>query len=468
MHRWLVWNLFFPLQEWAKGHPTMRILRQMEALDRVSAEVLDEWRAARLRVFLNHIFAHVPYVRDAMESARLTPSEIRTVADLARLPLMRKADIRRHRERLRSERAGKLTPFSTGGSTGAPLLFDLPQERIASFVACRQRVMRWWGLSAGDPEFALWGAPVELTRQDRLRNLRDRLFATELFSAFEMSEAVMATFLDRLAHGHYRMIFSYPSSLYLLCQYAQKQRRNLRDIGIRTAFVTGEVLFPHQRDLISETFNCPVANGYGGRESGFIAHECPRGGMHIMADASIVELVDAEGRAVPEGEPGEIVVTDLYSSEFPFLRYATGDVGVLSPRKCACGRLLPLLESIEGRVTDFIVAPDGTVLHALSAIYVLREIEGIEQFRIRQQTMDRFLVQLVTNQRYRRESESRIRSGLEKRLRAPLHVTIEHLTHLPPEASGKFRQVISDVPAGRSLALSTGSPVTAGQSEKEN
>jgi phenylacetate-CoA ligase len=318
-------------------------------------------------------------------------------------------------------------------------------ERIAAQVACRQRAARWWGLSAGDREFALWGSPIEVTRQDHLRRLRDRIFATELFSAFNMSVEMMSAYLDRLCRGGYRMIFGYPSSISLLCQHARKQNRDLRGIGIHAVFVTGEVLFPHQRDLIAETFNCAVANGYGGRESGFIAHECPSGGMHLMADAVIVEVVDAEGRLVAPGEQGEIVVTDLFSSEAPFLRYATGDMGALSCRKCPCGRPLPLIERIEGRTTDFIVAPDGTILHALSVIYVLREIEGVEQFRIRQKSLDTFHVQIVKNESFQPESENRIRLGLQQRLRAPLHVTIEHRKDLPSEASGKFSYVISEV-----------------------
>lgn len=446
IHRWLVWNILFPLQEWAKGHPTLFILREMEAADHLSVNDLDRLRAQRLQQFVQYTYSHVPYVRGVMDKVGIQPSEIREPADLVRLPLIRKKDIRQYRESLRSSLAGKLTPFSTGGSTGAPLLFDLPQERIAAAVACRQRVSRWWGLSVGDREFALWGSPVELTRQDRLRRMRDKIFATQLLSAFEMSESVMSRYLDRLATSGCRMIFAYPSSIYLLCLHARKKGRDLRQLGVKTVFVTGEILFPYQRDLISHTFNCPVANGYGGRETGFVSHECPYGGMHIMADAMIVEIVDSRGVPVPEGESGEIVVTDLYSREAPFLRYATGDTGALSMRRCRCGRPLPLLERIEGRTTDFILAPDGTVLHALSVIYILREIEGIEHFRIRQKEVDRFHVQLVGNHFYKIESEARIRDGLRKRLRAPVEVTIEYLQSLQPEPSGKFRHVISEVP----------------------
>jgi phenylacetate-CoA ligase len=242
----------------------------------------------------------------------------------------------------------------------------------------------------------------------------------------------------------------------------------LSRLGIKTVFVTGEVLFPHQREVISETLNCTVANGYGGRESGFVAHECPWGSMHIMADATVVEIVDTRGNPVAAGEPGEIVVTDLYSREAPFLRYATGDIGVLSSRACPCGRPLPLLEGIEGRTTDFVRAPDGTILHALSVIYILREIEGVEQFRVRQKAVDRFHVEVVRNGRYLSDSEVRIRHGLQARLRAPVEVTIEYLPALPPEPSGKFRQVVSDLdPAGTASSGRT-KPVTSSLRELED
>jgi phenylacetate-CoA ligase len=453
MRRWLVRNVLFPLQERAKGHPTMRILKEMLAVEQLTRSEVEELRVGRLRDFIRYTHSHVPYIYERMQQAGVQPADINGSADLVRLPITTKSDIRMNRERLRSRVAGRLIRFSTGGSTGAPLMFDLSRERIAAAMACRQRVMQWWNLSVGDPEFTLWGSPIEVTRQDRFRNLRDRLLRTKLFSAFDMCPAVMSQYLDLLEKGGYRTIFAYPSSIYLLCLHARRNKRNLRRIGIKTVFVTGEVLFPHQRELISETLNCPVADGYGGRESGFIAHECPQGGMHIMADATIVETVDPDGRAVAEGEPGEIVVTDLYSREAPFLRYATGDIGVLSSRWCSCGRPLPLLEKIEGRTTDFVIAPDGTILHALSVIYILREIEGIEQFRVRQNAISRFHVQIVRNPRYQVESESRIRDGLRRRLRAPVEVDIEYLANLPADASGKFRQVISELDVNQVTAL---------------
>jgi phenylacetate-CoA ligase len=446
MYRWIAWNLIFRLHERLKRHPTFAILHEMEAADRLSASSLAELQRTKLRQFIESCYSNVPYVRKRMQEAGVQPRDIQGPDDLRRLPLMTKADVRRHRESLRSTQAGPLTPFTTGGSTGEPLLFDLSKRRIASRVACRQRVSQWWGVSVGDTELAIWGAPVELTRQDWIRAIRDRLLATQLLPAFEMNEQTMSRYLDVIERRRPRHLFGYPSSLYLLCCHARKERRDLRRLGIKVAFVTGEVLYPYQRQLIAETLNCPVANGYGGRDSGFISHECPQGGMHILSDAVIVEILDSWGQPVEPGTAGEIVVTDLYSEEAPFLRYATGDMAVASTQQCVCGRSLPLLERIEGRSNDSVVTADGRVINSLSLIYALREVEGIVQFRVHQKTVSRFDVEIVRDARFRRESEASIRRKWELLLRAPVEVRFQYPPELVAERSGKFRHVISAVP----------------------
>ena len=451
MHHWLVWNFVFPLQERLKGHPTLRILQEMEAADRLSPAGLEELQKRKLQQFIQYCYAHVPYVKTIMQAAGAGPQDIRTPADLAHLPVMTKADVRRRRAELRSDRAGKLSSFSSGGSTGEPLIFDISKERVASRVACRQRVSRWWGTSVGDSELALWGSPLELTRQDWVRSLRDRAMASQLLSAYELNDATMSRYLDILEQRRFRQIFAYPSAIYLLCRHAQKEGRDLRHLGVKTIFVTSEVLYPYQRELIAQTFGCPVANGYGGRDSGFIAHECPQGGMHLMADTIIAEIVDAEGRPLPPGETGEIVATDLYSQEAPFLRYATGDIGALSTELCPCGRPLPLLAKLDGRSNDSIVTPDGRVMHGQSVVSLLMEVEGIERFRIIQKQVDHFHVQIVRNQSFAPGCEERIRRRWRERLRAQVDLSFEYLDKLPPERSGKFRHIVSELPAGQTV-----------------
>lgn len=441
----LIRRVVFPLQELCKRHDTSRMIREMKAAETLPLADLQRLQQERLRRLVLHAFHTVEYYRDWFSGSGLRPEDIQTVSDLSRLPFLTKDVIRENLDRLKSSQAAGLQRMATGGSTGKPLIFYLGPTRVSSDVAARCRAEGWWGLGLGDQEFVFWGSPIELKRQDRLRQLRDRIFRTQLCSAFEMSPAAMTRFLDEMERRGCRKVFGYPSSIALLCQHAQKEGRDLRKLGVRAAFVTAEYLWDHWRQIITDTLGCPVANGYGGRDSGFIAHECPAGGMHITADRIIVEIVDEHGRPLPPGQSGEIVVTHLDTPEMPFIRYRTGDVGALSAAACPCGRTLPLLERVEGRKTDFVLAPDGRTLHGLSLIYVLRELNGIEQFRITQKALDRFEVEIVAAPGYDRSSETRIREGFSQRLRHPVTVNVTYPAVIAPSASGKFRYVISEV-----------------------
>lgn len=177
--------------------------------------------------------------------------------------------------------------------------------------------------------------------------------------AFEMSAQKVDSFIRQIQAIRPKMLFGYPSALSHIAVHAEKNGTMLNNLGIKVAFVTSERLYDYQREKIETVFGCPVANGYGGRDAGFIAHQCPAGNMHITAEDIIVKIIDKEGQVLPHGEAGEIVITHLATRDFPFIRYRTGDVGFLTDAQCSCGRGLPLLKEIQGRTTDFIVAQDG-------------------------------------------------------------------------------------------------------------
>jgi phenylacetate-CoA ligase len=222
------------------------------------------------------------------------------------------------------------------------------------------------------------------------------------------------------------------------------------NLGLKVAFVTSEKLYDHQRELIQRVFGCPVANGYGGRDAGFIAHQCPAGGMHLTYEDIIVEIVDTEGHVLPLGESGEIVVTHLATRDFPFIRYRTGDVGVLDTQRCSCGRTLPLLKEVQGRSTDFLVAKDGTVMHGLSLIYIVRDLPGMKQFKIVQESLDLTRFQLVTDSTFDESLIAGIVRGAKARLGEAVEIQVERVAEIQPERSGKYRYVVSKVdPAQR-------------------
>ncbi|MCR9105131.1 MAG: phenylacetate--CoA ligase family protein [Gammaproteobacteria bacterium] len=439
----LVSGLLFPLHERLKKHSSVRVMHGMESSQWLSADELQALQLNRLRGFLQRIGTDVPYFTSQFEALDFDPAAIDSVTDLQRLPLIGKPEIRANFDALVSATAGPLEKFSTGGSSGEPLIFYRGKERVSHDVAAKWRATRWWGVDIGDPEIVVWGSPIELGAQDRVRWLRDKLLRTQLLSAFEMSNANMLQFTTRLRNVRPRMLFGYPSSIALLAEYVLANAYKVDDLGIEVVFVTSERLYDHQRALIEEAFGCPVANGYGGRDAGFIAHECPQGGMHITAEDIIVEIVNEAGEVLPQGERGEIVITHMATADFPFVRYRTGDVGSLGEGQCSCGRTLPLMGEIDGRTTDFVRAADGTVLHGLALIYVLREMPQIREFKVIQESLTRLTLQLVSDGNDKPAMEAEITEQFQRRLGPSLLVDFDYVEKIPREKSGKFRYVVS-------------------------
>lgn len=443
----LVAGIVFPLQELLKGHDSLRRRRALERSQWWSREQLDQHRVRSLGELLTHAGTRVPYYRSLFASTGFDATRVRSLDALQRLPLLTKSIIRANVDGLISEAASNLKRYNTGGSSGEPLIFYMGKARISHDVAAKWRATRWWGVDIGDPEIVVWGSPIELGAQDHLRGLRDRLLRTKLLPAFEMSAAKLDRFVAEIRAMRPRMIFGYPSALAHIARHAESRGQRMDDLGIKVAFVTSERLYDYQRAQIAATFGAGVANGYGGRDAGFIAHECPEGGMHISAEDIIVEIVDSAGKTLPAGESGEIVVTHLATHDFPFIRYRTGDIGIIDDRMCGCGRGLPLLKEIQGRSTDFVVAHDGTVMHGLALIYILRDLPEIASFKIIQESRELVRVLVVPARPLTAAVRDTISEGLRARLGNEVTVDVEEIDEIPAERSGKFRYVVSHVAA---------------------
>ena len=194
----LVSGLLFPLHERLKKHQTLALRRQMEISQWWRAEQLQDLQLARLKRLLTHAQQHVPYYRELFARLGFQAEQVSSLKDLQALPFLNKAEIRGNTEALKSELASGLARFNTGGSSGEPLIFFIGKERVSHDVAAKWRATRWWDVDIGDREIVVWGSPIELTGQDRVKQVRDALMRTELLPAFEMSDAKLDVFVQRL------------------------------------------------------------------------------------------------------------------------------------------------------------------------------------------------------------------------------------------------------------------------------
>ncbi|SNY51618.1 phenylacetate-CoA ligase [Arsukibacterium tuosuense] len=439
----LVSNVLFRLHERLKGHSTYAMLARLEQSQWLTAEQIANEQQRRLQAFISEISHKSPYYQQLLKTRGLTASDINTVADLQKLPFLTKQLITDNQQALCSGPQQQLQRYNTGGSSGVPLIFYMGKQRVSHDVAAKLRATRWWDVDIGDPEVVLWGSPIELGKQDRIKKIRDSLFRSYLLPAFEFTPAHIEAYLQQLQQLKPKMLFGYPSVIHQLALAAEARQLSLAQLGIKVVFVTSEMLFEHQRQVIERVFACPVANGYGARDAGFIAHQCPAGSLHISAEDIIVEIIGDNDQVLPVGESGEIVITHLQTQAFPFVRYRTGDMGRLSSEPCQCGRGLPVLAQVSGRTTDFMLTTAGDKLHALSLIYVLRDLEEIRQFKIIQHSLTDVEVQLVAVAPLSSSLAEQIISQFKQRLGADCNITLKQLDTIASLRNGKHRYVES-------------------------
>jgi len=456
MHPLLVNKVLFPLQEMIKRKPTYAYLHELERSQWLSARELQQLQLKRLKGLLEFAAREVPYYGALFDRAGVKPGQISSPPDMTRIPYLDKEIIRHHQSEIqpRNQIAGT-QKMSTGGSTGSPVAVYVDPSRAAFTDAVRMRAHRWFGVDTGVREIALWGSPIELGRQDWLRNLRDRLVNSHFLAAFNMSEERMAeygTFIQRFRPAK---MYGYASAFYLLAEYL-KLRHWQPPSELKVIFATAEPLYDFQRRVIEQVFHCAVASEYGARDAGLMANQCPKGGLHIPAEGMIVEIEKTDSTGL-----GEIVVTNLFSKAMPMIRYRTGDMGRLISDPCPCGRRLPRLDSVEGRRTDFLITPSGRVLHALAIIYPLRESPLVKQFQVVQETVDRIVLRIVPE----RELSADEMQGLVKKAQLAVgggvEVVVDCVGEIPRLASGKYRYVISNVAEDYLQSLASREPVPA-------
>jgi phenylacetate-CoA ligase len=452
-------SLFWPLTERLLGRDTLHRFRRLRQTDRAPVSALVDIQAFKLRRLLALVSENCSFYRDRIRTAGIDLADPQLGLDaLKALPLLGRSDVRDHLAAMTWHDCpgGPAQPYTTGGSSGEPLQFYIDRCRQAADWAARLRARSWWKLRPGDREIMLWAGPVRRTRCDRLRIIRDRLLNQYVLDAFDMTDETMNGYADYIRRFRPHLLYGYASSLALLARHMLK-RGDVLDIAAapRAVFVTGETAAPVDSKDIERAFNSPVVIEYGARDCGVLACGCPAGRLHVVEENVIVEVLDDTGRPVGPGGVGEVVITSLESFATPFIRYRVGDLALVPDDRasqpdglCACGRASRQLLEIRGRTTDQIIRREGDHLrrmHALSLIYVLREAEGLQQFRIVQESLDKLIVEVVADERFTPEVQHVVLQGLRGRMGSDVAIDISRQQRIEPTASGKHACVICKV-----------------------
>lgn len=448
MYGWLFGHVIFPLYETGlRRRNTLRYLRQLEEQQWLSSDEVRELQWRKLVRLLAHAEEHVPFYRDRMRRAGVTASGVESPDDLLRLPPLTKDDVRRHQQDLVSEgvSAADLYPSATGGSTGEPLHFMYDHDSYEWRVAGAARADRWAGWDWGRRQFYIWGRalhhePFATRLKKRIHN---RLLNMHIVSSFDFTDEVLDRYVREYNAFRPVVVVGYTNALYEFARHCQARKVELRaPTGV---VATAERLYDHQRDLISRAFGAPVFDRYGCREMMNISAECDRHqGTHVNADNILLEL-ERDGAHVPPGELGEVVVTDLNNYSMPFIRYKNGDLAVAKDGLCKCGRGLPLLERVEGRVLDVLVTPDGRYVPGEFFPHMLKDYAGISRYQVYQGKDYAIELRIVPGEGFQAGEISDIEQLTTGLLGAGVPFAVKLVDDIPRTAEGKLRVTVSEV-----------------------
>jgi phenylacetate-coenzyme A ligase PaaK-like adenylate-forming protein len=405
----------------------LRFLREAQWWD---PERLEVERRKRLRDLLAVAWHEVPFYRSLF-------GDLPT--DLGRVPPATKEALRAaYPDRTTRDTRQRFYETCSSGSTGANFCVREDPETTGWHRASFLLAMEWSGWRIGEPHLQT-GMTL---RRGLVKGVKDRLLRCAYVSAFDLSDEALDRVLEILDRRRIAHLRGYPGSLYYLARRALETGWNRPLRGIVT---WGDTLYAHYRETIERAFGARILDTYGIGEGMQVSAQCEERSLyHVHALDVIVECVDDDGRPVPPGQTGHLLLTRLHPGPMPLIRYRVGDLGVMSDRPCPCGRGFATMASIQGRDTDVVVTPSGNRLIVHFFTGILNHFPEVESFQVTQETPEAILVRVVPTVGYSEEVPPRIVAALREK-GADLEIEVDTVDEIPAAPSGKRRFVISRI-----------------------
>ena len=424
--------------------------RRQRRVPYLPLEAVERMQGLRVRRIVRHAWESVPYWRAAMQADGVKPGDLASVTDLERLPMIEGQTLRMRSAQFRSTAVpddATLALKSSGSSRGVPRLvhWDATSQLLKLAYAERDRpvLARLAGKAWGQRQ--LWIFPAVSTSLAIRRWWDARVVTPRGFTHREQMtpDTPYEQWIERLDRSRPIVVYSYGS-------VAERFFRWLDATGRSTWLPRvwaygGDGMRPDWRARAEER-GCRILSAYQSVEGGRIGFECERReGFHLNVDLCAVRVVDAEGRNVPRGEPGEVVVSNLFNRATVLFNLRTGDRAALDPAPCPCGRSLPLLSRLEGRTWEVIRLSGGREISSTDLLIALKaEVAFALQFQIVHPEPGRIVWRVVPAHRPDVAEElRRLEARTLELLGAGGRTSIELVDDIPPDPSGKWRLVVA-------------------------
>lgn len=329
---------------------------QWWALDR-----LREYQLDRFNDLILHAGKHSSFYR-RLFAENGVGRKITSLDEISGFPSVSKEEIKRNASDIQNDGSGgRLFRSKTSGSTGEPLRFYRGAEWDAQHRAAIARGYRWYGVDPWTKRGMLWGIPAGRMNvlKARVGDLLQNRFRQK---RYDLSEDTLESFYSKL--GNVRVLEGYPSMLYEFARFINRRHPGEGRLSFSLVKATSEKIYPRFNDEAVRAFGRKMTSEYGSAEAGIIAFECPEGNMHVNMEHVLVEQDD-----------GEIIVTNLLSHSFPFIRYRLGDIIEMPDGiECSCGRKSPVITEVSGRVGKIVYGRSGLEFPGMTVDYIIKTL----------------------------------------------------------------------------------------------
>ncbi len=413
--------------------------RALTPQNRRTVADMHAFRDRQIRKLVDHAYRSVPFYTRLFDGVGVTPRDIRTAADLERIPVTTRADIQNASLEDRLERGvdpKKLIARKTTGSSGQCLVVMRTWREEQTLNLFRWRALRSYGLKRSD----IIGVPRIVNVIDPRDNQIPRKIADTLrFYRKVVIDLLAPDPIGDLHAKHPEVIMSWPTVLEALAPI-WAERRTAASRAPKFVISGGETLTDIRRERISKGFDARVFDMVGAHEFSLVAWECAKSGEYHLSDETLFAEVLNDGRRVDPGERGELVATNLHSFAMPFIRYKLGDLVTQGTTPCACGSPFSSIRGISGRVVDLISLADGRKIHpqdvsreSFIAAPVIRTLQVV------QHALDRIELHIIPYREPTAEEIAAIRKAMEKWIGPGVSFDVVVVSEIPTPPESKFR-----------------------------
>jgi len=417
-----------------------RYWREFRRSQWLSADEFQARQMAQLRWLLQDAAQNVPYYQSLFDKLGATADDFRELSDLARLPVLEKQQVRENPDQFlhRYSDKSQLIEDHTSGSTGQPLRFFLTVEQKACEMAHSIRFWRWAGYRTG-ARIVAFRHYIPKRPTDPLWHL-DRRTRTLFFSVYDMKPVNLRAYVEEFNRYQPGFVRGYPSSIYIFAQFAASE--GLRVHAPQAVLSSSETLSPEMRSVIERVLQCPVYDWWGSNERVGTACQCERRGpFHVNGEGGILELAPLPNATGDVGQ--QMIGTGLINHAMPLIRYDLGDLALSATGPCGCGRGLPCIERILGRVNDTIVTGERKYIPSVRFYTLFETHDKVRQFQVVQTEPNTVVVRIVPARAFNGAETDELRVKLARFLGDAVKIEFELVDHIQPEPSGKIRNVVS-------------------------